>query len=276
MFEQIITNVRNNVPLVHAITNYVTVNDCANIILASGGSPIMADDMNEVRDIAAISSALVLNMGTLNERTVASMLAAGTTANQCGIPVVLDPVGAGASAFRNKTVLQLLKEVRFSVIKGNISEIKFLAAGEGKISGVDACEADKVTEENSGSVADFAKAFSEKTGSVIVITGAIDLVADHEHVYAIRNGHPMMSKITGTGCMLSAVTGSYIGANPGDILRAAAAAVCGMGLCGELAHKRLRELQGGTGMYRMLLIDEMSRLDEKILEEGAEYECIER
>ncbi|MDW2800718.1 hydroxyethylthiazole kinase [Clostridium boliviensis] len=276
MFEQMITNVRNNVPLVHAITNYVTVNDCANIILASGGSPIMADDINEVRDIAAISSALVLNMGTLNERTIASMLAAGTTANQCGIPVVLDPVGAGASAFRNKTVLQLLKEVRFSVIKGNISEIKFLAAGEGRTSGVDACEADKVTEVNLGSVADFAKSFSKKTGSVIAITGAIDLVADHEHVYAIRNGHPMMSKITGTGCMLSMVTGSYIGANPGDILRAAAAAVCGMGLCGELAHKRLCELQGGTGMYRMLLIDEMSKLNEKILEEGANYECIER
>lgn len=274
MFEQIITNVRSKVPLVHAITNYVTVNDCANIILASGGSPIMADDINEVRAITAISSALVLNMGTLNERTAASMTAAGKSANKCGLPVVLDPVGAGASAYRNKTAFQLLEEIQFSVIKGNISEIKFLAAGEGKTLGVDACEADKVTEENLKSVADFAKAFSKRTGSVIVITGAIDLVADKDHVFAIRNGHSMMSKITGTGCMLSAVAGSYIGANSGDIFNASAAAVCGLGLCGELAYKRLCELHGGTGTYRMLLIDEMSRLDEKMLEEGAKYECI--
>ncbi|MDF2885718.1 MAG: thiM [Lacrimispora sp.] len=274
MFDQIITNVRNNVPLVHAITNYVTVNDCANIVLASGGSPIMADDINEVTDITSIASALVLNMGTLNERTVASMLAAGKQANQCGLPVVLDPVGAGASAFRNKTAFQLLEEIKFSVIKGNISEIKFLAAGEGKTAGVDACEADKVTEENLKRVADFAKAFSKRTGSVIAITGAIDLVADEDHVYAVRNGHLMMSKITGTGCMLSAVTGSYVGANPDNVLKATAAAVCGMGLCGELAYKKLCELHGGTGTYRMLLIDEMSRLNEIMLEEGAKYECL--
>lgn len=274
MFEQIITNVRNNVPLVHAITNYVTVNDCANIILASGGSPIMADDINEVTDITAISSALVLNMGTLNERTAISMLAAGKKANQCGLPVVFDPVGAGASAFRNKLAYQLLEEIQFSVIKGNISEIKFLAAGEGRTAGVDACEGDKVTEDNLKSVADFAKEFSKRTGSVIAITGAIDVVADENLVYAIKNGHFMMSKITGTGCMLAAVTGSYVGANPGSILKATAAAVCGMGLCGELAYKKLCELHGGTGTYRMLLIDEMSRLNEQMLEEGGKYECI--
>jgi len=234
----------------------------------------MADDINEVSDITAISSALVLNMGTLNERTAISMLAAGKKANQCGLPVVFDPVGAGASSFRKRIAYQLMEEIQFSVIKGNISEIKFLAAGEGRTAGVDACETDKVTEDNLKSVADFAKEFSKRTGSVIVITGAIDIVTDENHGYAIRNGHPMMSRITGTGCMLAAVTGSYVGANAGSILKASAAAVCGIGLCGELAYKKLCELHGGTGTYRMLLIDEMSRLNEQMLEEGGKYECI--
>lgn len=272
MFEGIINGVRNNPPLVHSITNYVTVNDCANIILASGGSPIMADEIKEVEDIVSIASSLVLNMGTLNERTVKSMLLAGKTANQKNKPVILDPVGVGASEFRNKTALTLMEEIQFSVIKGNISEIKFLASNEGFTQGVDATEADKVTKENIGSVIEFAKTFSERTGAVIVITGAVDIVADKNHAYVIKNGHSMMSKITGTGCMLAGVIGSYVGANPYDTLKAAAAAVCGLGVCGELAYQRLCELFGGTGTFRMLLIDSMSKLDEKILEEGADVE----
>lgn len=272
MFKEMISNVKNTIPLVHAITNYVTVNDCANIILASGGSPIMADELKEVEDIVSIASSLVLNMGTLNERTVKSMILAGKAANQRKKPVILDPVGAGASEFRNHTACMLMEEIQFSVIKGNISEIKFLASKEGTTQGVDATEADKVTTENIISVVDFAKAFSKKTGAVIVITGAIDIVADNSHAYVIKNGHSMMSKITGTGCMLAGVLGSYVGANPKDLLKASAAAVCGMGVCGELAYKRLCELDGGTGTFRMLLIDSMSKLDEKILEEGADIE----
>ncbi len=272
MFSKVLSNVEEKSPLVHCITNYVTVNDCANIVLASGGSPIMADDINEVCDITSICSSLVINMGTLNERTIESMFAAGKKANEVNHPTIFDPVGAGASALRNETAIKLIEEVKFSVIRGNISEIKFLATGGGNTQGVDACDADKVTDENIDSVIDFAKSFSKKTGAVIAITGAIDIVADKDKAYIIRNGHPMMSKVTGTGCMLSAVIGSYIGANCNDVLDATATAVCAMGLCGELAYQKLCEVDGGTNTFRMFIIDFMSKMNVKTLEAGAKLE----
>ena len=148
MFEEILQNVYKNKPMVHNITNYVTVNDCANIILACGGSPIMADDIDEVCEITGICKSLVINIGTLNSRTVRAMASAGRKANELSHPVVLDPVGAGASRLRTDTAMQLLEEVRFAVIRGNISEIKTLASGSGTTKGVDADVADKVTEEN--------------------------------------------------------------------------------------------------------------------------------
>ena len=149
MFKDMLDNVRKNCPLIHNITNYVTVNDCANIVIACGASPIMADDKDEVAEITTICGGLNINIGTLNSRTIASMLIAGKRANQLNHPVVLDPVGAGASKLRTDTAIQLLKEVKFSVIRGNISEIKTLASGSGTTKGVDADVADAVTEENS-------------------------------------------------------------------------------------------------------------------------------
>ena len=148
MFKMIFENVRNSCPLIHNITNYVTVNDCANIVLACGASPIMADDKDEVAEITTICSGLNINIGTLNSRTIDSMLIAGKKANELGHPVVLDPVGAGASKLRTDTAMKLLEEVKFTVIRGNISEIKTLASGNGSTKGVDADVADKVTEEN--------------------------------------------------------------------------------------------------------------------------------
>lgn len=272
MFDSILKNVERNTPLVHSITNYVTVNDCANIILACGASPIMADDISEVSDITSICSSLVINIGTLNERTIESMIAAGKRANELNHPVVLDPVGAGASKLRNQTVMRLLKEVKFSVIRGNISEIKFVSTGCSTTQGVDANASDAVTSENIDSVIDFAKSLSKSTGAVIAITGATDIVANSEKAYIISNGHPMMSRVTGTGCMLTAVIGSFIGANNENILDAAACAVAAMGLCGEYAYKRLAELDGGTSTYRMLIIDFMSKLDIEMMKEGARIE----
>lgn len=272
MFDNILKNVNEKTPLVHSITNYVTVNDCANIILASGGSPIMADDLAEVCDITSICSSLVINIGTLNERTIKSMLAAGKKANELGHPVILDPVGAGASAFRNETALTLLKEVKFAVIRGNISEIKFLASGSANTQGVDASAADAVTAENLDSVVGFAKALSRATGAVIAITGATDIVADKDKAYVIYNGNRMMSRVTGTGCMLTAVIGSYVGANTDQTLEATAAAVTVMGLCGELAYQKLSEVDGGTSTYRMLIIDMISKMDTDKLKDGANFE----
>lgn len=272
MFKKILQNVKAKTPLVHCITNYVTVNDCANILLACGGSPIMADDKNEVEEITSICNALDINIGTLNERTIDSMLLAGKKANELSNPVILDPVGAGASKLRTETTFKLLDEVKFSVIRGNISEIKTVYAGSGTTKGVDADVTDIVTEENLNEAVDFAKKLSEKTGAVIAITGAIDIIADSNKAYVIRNGHVMMSKITGTGCMLTALIAAFCGANADNLLDATASAVCTMGLCGELAYKNIIKNNLGTSSYRTYLIDEISKITVEILEEGAKFE----
>ena len=260
MFKDILHNVQKHPSLVHCMTNYVTVNDVANIVLASGGSPIMADDKGEVEEITSICTSLVINIGTLNARTVEAMVLAGKKANELGHPVILDPVGAGAPSMRTETVKRLLREVRFSVIRGNISEIKTVFEGSGATLGVDASEADAVTEENLWKAADMAKCLSAQTGAVIVITGAIDIVAD-EH-------NPMMAKITGTGCMLDGVVAGFVGSNQDRVLEAAAAAVCAMGYCGEKARTKCE----GTSSLRMHLIDAMSSLTAEELERGAKVE----
>ena len=271
MFQNMLENVRKNCPLIHNITNYVTVNDCANIVIACGASPIMADDKEEVAEITTICSGLNINIGTLNSRTIASMLIAGKRANELNHPVVLDPVGAGASKLRTETAMQLLEDVKFSVIRGNISEIKTLASGSGTTKGVDADVADKVTEENLDDVIAFAKAFAKKTGAIIAITGAIDIVADSEKAYCIRNGHPMMSSITGTGCQLSAMTAAFVTANPNQLLEATAAAVSAMGYAGEVAYSRLTEMDGNS-TYRNYIIDAIYNMTPEMLEKGAKYE----
>jgi len=271
MFEQIFESVRQKSPLVHCITNYVTVNDCANMLLACGGSPIMADDPEDAVEITSICGGLTINIGTLNQRTIPAMLAAGKRANELGHPVVLDPVGAGASTLRTDTALRLLKEVKFAVIRGNISEIKTLASGSGTTKGVDADVADRVTEDNLDGAVSFVKELARRIGAVIAVTGAIDIVADGERAFCIRNGRPEMSSITGTGCQLSALTAAFVTANPDQPLEAAAAAVCAMGLCGEVAYKRMTELDGNAS-YRNYIIDAMYRLTSAELEKGAKYE----
>ncbi|PKM48867.1 MAG: hydroxyethylthiazole kinase [Firmicutes bacterium HGW-Firmicutes-7] len=270
MFEKIVSNTRENTPMVHTITNYVTVNDCANIILACGGAPIMADDINEVEEITSICQGLVINIGTLNDRTILSMIKAGKKANELGHPVILDPVGAGASKFRTETVFKLLKEVKFTVIRGNYSEIKTVYKGSGTTRGVDADIKDMIEEDNLDEIIVFAKSLSKKTGSIIAITGSIDIVSSAERAFVIRNGHPLMSKITGSGCMLSTVIGAYCGANYEQIFEATAAAVSAMGLCGELAYDVLENR--GTATYRTLIIDFMSKMNDSILRGGAQIE----
>ncbi|MDO4803476.1 MAG: hydroxyethylthiazole kinase [Lachnospiraceae bacterium] len=272
-FEQILSNVRGNVPLVHNITNYVTVNDCANILLACGGSPIMSDDAEDVEDITSICGGLNINIGTLNKNTIPSMFLAGRRANELGHPVLLDPVGAGASKLRTETAVNLIRDVRFSVIRGNISEIKALAQGTSSTNGVDANEADQVNAANIDSVISFAKSFSEQTGAIIAITGPTDIIVDKSRTCLIRNGHPMMSKITGTGCMLSAMTTAFVTANPEDPFEAVCAAVIAMGLCGEIAHARLGELDGNSS-YRNYIIDAVYNLTAGQMEEGAKFEIL--
>lgn len=272
MFEKIMSNVKERRPLVHSITNYVTVNDCANIVLACGASPIMADDEAEVEEITSICNSLVINTGTLNARTIESMIKAGKTANRLGHPVILDPVGSGASALRTNTVYKLLEEIGFSVIRGNISEIKTLDQGTGYTKGVDASESDLISEDRIDAAIALAKRVSEKTGAVVAITGETDIVANKTQTFCVRNGHEIMSKITGSGCMLTAVIGAYCGANNEQILQSTVAAVAAMGLSGELAYEKMIESDGGTATFRTYLIDFMSKMNESMLKEGMKIE----
>ena len=187
MLGKYLDEVRKKVPLVHNITNYVTVNDVANILLACGGSPIMSDEPRDVEDITSICGGLNINIGTLNKRSIKGMKIAGAKAQELGHVILLDPVGAGASALRTNTAAQLMEKIRFTVIRGNISEIKALALGSGTTKGVDADISDAVTEENLDDAIRFVKAFAAKTGAVVAVTGAIDLVADVQRCFVIRN-----------------------------------------------------------------------------------------
>ena len=192
-------------------------------------------------------------------------------ANKFKKPLLLDPVGVGASKIRTDTAVRLMNEVKFSVIRGNISEIKTLITGNGKTMGVDANVDDKVTEKNLARAVEFAGNFSLKTGAVVAITGSIDIVTDGKTAFCIYNGDKMMSSVTGSGCMLSAMMAAFVSANGNNILNSAAAAVCTMGICGERARKRLLNDEG-SGSFRRYLIDEIENISQTDLEREARYE----
>ena len=269
MLNEMLKNLRNKSPLIHNITNYVTANDCANILIACGASPIMADEIEEVEEITSLCAGLNINIGTLNKRTIPAMLASGKKSNELDHPIVLDPVGVGASRLRTDTAKELLEQVDFSVIRGNLSEIKGLAFGKSYTRGVDSI--DFINKENLDMIVNFAKEFAKKTSAVIVITSVIDIVTDGDKAYCVYNGDKMMSKITGSGCQLSAMLAAYISANKKYILEAALAGVCAMGLCGETAKLRMGESDGNSS-YRNYLIDAVYNLTSEDLQKGARYE----
>ena len=271
VLKTMLENVRAKSPLVHNITNYVTVNDVANVLLAAGGSPIMSDDADDVEDITSICGGLNINIGTLNKNTIPSMFLAGKKANALGHIVLLDPVGAGASRLRTDTANRLMQEVRFDAVRGNISEIKTLCTGSGSTKGVDADAVDAVTEANLDNGVQLVKTFAAQTGCIIAVTGAIDLVSDGERCWCIRNGRAEMSRITGTGCQLSALMTAFLVANPDRKLDAAAAAVCMMGLAGEIGWANMQSGDGNS-TYRNRIIDAIFNMTGDALEEGAKYE----
>ena len=271
VLKTMLENVRAKSPLVHNITNYVTVNDVANVLLAAGGSPIMSDDADDVEDITSICGGLNINIGTLNKNTIPSMFLAGKKANELGHIVLLDPVGAGASRLRTDTANRLMQEVRFDAVRGNISEIKTLCTGSGSTKGVDADAVDAVTEANLDNGVQLVKTFAAQTGCIIAVTGAIDLVSDGERCWCIRNGRAEMSRITGTGCQLSALMTAFLVANPDRKLDAAAAAVCMMGLAGEIGWANMQPGDGNS-TYRNRIMDAIFNMTGDALEEGAKYE----
>ena len=254
MNSSIIEKIRRAAPLIHCITNYVTVNDVANVLLAIGARPIMADDPEEVEEISALCAGLCLNIGTLNARTIPSMLSAGKHARALGHHVVLDPVGAGASRLRTETALRILDEVHPTVIRGNISEIRTLAVGSGTTQGVDANAADAVTEETLAATADFLRGFAARAEAIIAVTGAIDLVTDGVTTYVVRNGRAEMGRVTGTGCQLSALLAAALAVEPLGLLASVAETVALMGTAGEIAWAQMGE-RDGNATYRTRIID---------------------
>lgn len=253
--EYLLERVRTRKPLVHHITNYVTANDCANITLAAGASPIMADDINEVEEITEISSSLILNIGTLNERTLKSMIIAGKAANKKGIPVILDPVGAGVSKFRNKALKIILDELKIDILKGNMSEIFFISGLREVTEGLDVSEDDANTE--IAAAVKTAKILACKLGCIVVITGVTDIITDGEKSIGIKNGDKLLTQITGTGCMSASLIGSFSGVCEDLFLGAVTGILC-MGIAGEAAAEKTKET--GNGSFRSVLIDQISKI----------------
>ncbi len=271
-FTEILRQTKEKAPLVQCITNFVTVNDCANIILAAGGSPAMTQDPREVEEGIENACALVCNMGAIGY--AGSMVLAGKRANRLGKPAVFDPVGVGGTTLRRDTGARLLEEVHFSVIRGNASEIRWLAGEGTRGSGVDVSLADAVTEENLPQAAQMVRRLAQKTGSVVAVSGEIDLVTDGNRTAAFRNGCPTMARITGSGCMLTALTGAFCGAAPDDCFAAACTAAAAMGVCGELAEKRRLETKAGNASFRIYLIDAVFNLTEEQFQEAVRYEIL--
>ena len=268
-----LTAVRGNKPLVQCITNFVTVNDCANIILAAGGSPTMASHPLEVEEAVCGVQALVCNMGAIDK--VDSMILAGKAANRLGIPVVLDPVGAGGTQLRRDAVKRLLDEVHFTVIRGNASEIRYLAGQQSAGSGVDVSDVDEITESNLESAVSMAAELAERLDTVIAVSGKIDVISDGKESCVLYNGCATMARITGSGCMLTALIGAFCGGNR-NYFSAACSAVAAMGICGEIAEEK--RIRNGTGnaTFRTDLIDAVFNLTEEQLEEGVRYEIYTR
>jgi hydroxyethylthiazole kinase len=249
---------RETKPLVHQITNYVVMNETANATLALGALPVMAHAREEVEEMAAIAGALVLNIGTLSPSWVDAMLLAGRAANAHGVPVVLDPVGAGATAYRTQTAKRILGEVDVAVLRGNAGEVATLVGVEAEVRGVESIG-------TGGDPAELAREAARTLGLVASVTGPVDHVSDGKDVIAIANGDPLMASITGTGCMSTALTGCFLAVNRERAFEAAAEALVAFGVAGEDAARDAK----GPGSFHVALYDALAALDPATLDERA-------
>ena len=257
---EVIARVRSQRPLIHHITHFVVMNATANITLCMGALPVMAHAPQEVEEMVGAASALVLNLGTLWPEQVEAMLLAGRRANQRGIPIVLDPVGAGATRLRTESAQRLLKELSIAIVRGNLAEIAALAGMESKIRGVESVG-------STGDAALTASQFAKKFGCVAAVTGPIDVVTDGVRLIRVANGHPMMATVTGTGCMATSVVAACAAAEK-DAVIATAAALAAYGLAGEFAAEKAQ----GPGTFQVHLFDAVAALTEKALRAGMRIE----
>lgn len=264
--EKLLKNIKNNLKIIkeknsltHCITNSVTINDCANAVLAIGGSPFMAEDAEELQEVVTIADVIVINIGKLSKNQIKSMKISAKKANETNTPIVLDPVGVGVTNLRNKTTIDLIENYEITAIRGNITEIKAIAKLMGILDesntakGVDVNVDDIITEKNLKDNADIIKELASKLNTTILASGPIDILTDGETTIAIDNGDDMMPLITGSGCMLSSIVGSCIGGtNP---LEGTLVAILAMNIAGEKARAKVDERDEGTGSFRTYLID---------------------
>ena len=255
---QTLGELRRRKPLVHQITNYVVMNETANATLALGALPVMAQAREEVEEMVGLAGALVLNIGTLSPHWVDAMLLAGKAANEQGIPVVLDPVGAGATRYRTETARRLLDEVKVAVLRGNQGEVATLVGLEAEVRGVESIG-------GGGEPADLARAAARNLGLVASVTGPIDHVSDGDRVLAIANGHELLAAVTGTGCMSSAITGCFLAVTRDRPLEAAAGALVAFGVAGEDAARDAK----GPGSFHVGLYDALAALEPETLDARA-------
>lgn len=252
--QQILTRVKEDQPLVHHITNNVTVNDCANVTLYWGGLPVMAYAKEEVAEMVNAAQTLVLNIGTLNHSQIEAMIKAGRAANRAGVPIIFDPVGVGATSFRTEAAQRILDELQIAVIKGNQGEISILAEGQGKVRGVESVG------EYEGLVAK-VKSLAVAEETVVVVSGVEDIITDGETVYRSNNGHQLMSQVVGTGCMLSSTLGVFAGVSD-DYLTASLTAATAYSIAGEIAS----EISAKPASYKLAFLDSISEMtDEQIV-----------
>lgn len=242
------TRLREERPLIHHITNFVTMNDVANVTLHVGGSPVMAHATEEVAEMASQAQALVLNMGTLTADRLEAMLMAGQRANECGVPVVLDPVGVGATQMRQRANRRVLAELKIAVVRGNPAEIGFLAGADGSIKGVESVA--EVTEPMA-----IARSLAQTQDTVVAMTGASDIISDGEHVVRVENGHEWLTTLTGTGCMATAVIAAFA-AVEAEALVAAVAGLVVYGVAAELAAPQAQ----GPASFKVALFDQLYQL----------------
>ena len=248
--------IRERKPLVHQITNYVVMNETANATLALGALPVMAHAREEVEEMVGLAGALVLNIGTLSPHWVDAMIMAGKAANSTRTPIVLDPVGAGATSYRTDTAKRILSEVDATVLRGNQGEVATLVGVAAEVRGVESISAED-------GAADVARTAARTLGLIASVTGAVDHVSDGERVLAIANGHELLAAVTGTGCISSAMTGCFLAAKPVEPLEAAAEALAAFGVAGEDAAEGAR----GPGSFHVNLYDALAALDPATLDE---------
>lgn len=271
--KELLGNVRGKEPLVQCITNFVTVNDCANILLAIGATPTMAMDIREVEESVSRVSALVCNMGAIEHTE--SMILAGKKANALQIPVILDPVGAGGTSLRRETIKRLLQEVQFTSIRGNASEIKAIAGVQSLGRGVDVSKEDAVSENSlQGDILIF-ESLARKLQCVIAVSGEIDVITDGIHTMLIRNGCKMMARITGSGCMVTTLIGAFCGANKESAFKATSLAMGIMGIAGEIADEKRKKNKTGNATFRNDLIDSIFNITVEEIEEKLNYEVFQ-